>query len=63
MDRGVWWAAVHGVTKGQTRLKQLSMHAQHYGLESQLLHAAAVNPRTTHFTFLKLFFHIFKWGL
>ena len=24
MDRGTWWAAVHGVTKSQTRLKQPS---------------------------------------
>ena len=22
MDRGAWWAIVHGVTKSQTRLKQ-----------------------------------------
>ena len=27
MDRGTWSATVHGVTKGQTWLKQLSMHA------------------------------------
>ena len=26
MDRGAWWAAVHGVTKSWTRLKRLSMH-------------------------------------
>ena len=25
MDRGAWWATVHGVTKSQTRLKQLSV--------------------------------------
>ena len=24
MDRGTWWATVHGVAKSQTRLKQLS---------------------------------------
>ena len=24
MDRGAWWATVHGVTKSQTQLKQLS---------------------------------------
>jgi len=24
MDRGAWWAAVHGVAQSQTRLKQLS---------------------------------------
>ena len=27
MDRGTWWAAVHGVARSWTRLKQLSMHA------------------------------------
>ena len=27
MDRGAWWATVHGVAKSQTRLKQLSMQA------------------------------------
>ena len=27
MDRGAWWATVHGVTKSQTQHKQLSMHA------------------------------------
>ena len=26
MDRGTWWATVHGVAKSQTRLKQLSTH-------------------------------------
>ena len=26
MDRGAWWAAVHGVTKSHTRLKWLSIH-------------------------------------
>ena len=25
MDRGAWWATVHGVAKSQTQLKQLSM--------------------------------------
>ena len=27
MDRGAWWAIIHGVTKSQTRLKLLSMHS------------------------------------
>ena len=26
MDRGAWWATVHGVTKSQTQLMRLSMH-------------------------------------
>ena len=28
MDGGTWWAMVHKVTKSQTRLKWLSMHAK-----------------------------------
>ena len=27
MDRGAWWATVHGVAKSQTQLKQLSTDA------------------------------------
>ena len=27
VDRGAWWAAVHGVTQSRTRLKRLSVHA------------------------------------
>ena len=27
MDRGAWWATVHGVTKSWIRLKRLSTHA------------------------------------
>ena len=26
MDRGAWWATVHGFTKSWTQLKQLSSH-------------------------------------
>ena len=26
MDRGAWWAIVHGVTKSQTQLKLLNAH-------------------------------------
>ena len=28
MDRGTWWATVHGVPQSQTPLKRLSMHAR-----------------------------------
>ena len=28
MDRGAWWATVHGVAKSQTQLKRLSRHAE-----------------------------------
>ena len=30
MDRGAWQAAVHGISGGQTRLKQLSTHPSHH---------------------------------
>ena len=30
MDRGAWWAIVHGVSKRRTRLKWLIMHARVY---------------------------------
>ena len=28
MNRGAWWATVHGVTMSETRLKRLSTHAK-----------------------------------
>ena len=28
MDRGAWWATVHGVTKGQTQLSNLACRHQ-----------------------------------
>ena len=37
MDRGAWWATVHGVTKSRTGLKWLSMHS-HPGLNGKLHH-------------------------
>ena len=30
MNRGVWWAAVHGVAKSQMGLKQLSTHPEYF---------------------------------
>ena len=34
MDRGAWWATVHGITKSQTWLKWLSLHV--YKIEGQI---------------------------
>ena len=28
MDRGAWWATLHGVTESQTRLRQQHTHTQ-----------------------------------
>ena len=51
MDRGVWEATVHGVTKSQTQLKQLSTHINAYryihlksDLSSLLLQALRSKP-------------------
>ena len=30
IDRGTWWATVHGVTKNRTELKRLSKHSMPY---------------------------------
>ena len=35
MDRGAWWAPVHGVTKSHTHLKQLSRQKPRKEPESQ----------------------------
>ena len=47
MDRGPWWATVHGVTKSQTHLKQLSMYAG-YARESFYSDEKAEKPKCMH---------------
>ena len=44
MDRGPWWATVHGVAKSRTQLKRLSSHT-HIELQGQRL---PVYPPATH---------------
>ena len=36
MDRGAWWAAVHGVTKSQTRLSDLTFTFHFHALEKEM---------------------------
>ena len=36
MDRGAWWAAVHGVTEGQTRLSDFTFTFQFHALEKEM---------------------------
>ena len=62
VDRGAWWATVHGVAKSWTRLRLLSMHAR----TSVLFSIESPEPRTVpgtskHTTFFKwlLFIVIF----
>ena len=40
MDRGAWWATVHGVTKSRTRLKRLSMHTCTFTISVAYSHPA-----------------------
>ena len=35
MDGGAWWAAVHGVTKSQTRLSNFTFTSHFYALEKE----------------------------
>ena len=36
MDGGAWWAAVHGVTKSQTRLSDFTLFSHFYALEKEM---------------------------
>ena len=36
MDRGAWWAAVHGVAKSQTRLSDFTFTFQFHALEKEM---------------------------
>ena len=36
MDRGAWWAAVHGVTKSQTRLSDFTFTFHFNALEKEM---------------------------
>ena len=36
MDRGAWWAAVHGVTKSRTRLSYFALTFQFHALEKAM---------------------------
>ena len=46
VDRGAWWAAVHGVAQNRTRLKRLSMHACiEEGNGNPLQYPCLENPR------------------
>jgi len=36
MDRGAWWAAVHGVAKSQTRLSDFTFRFHFHALEKEM---------------------------
>ena len=35
MDRGAWWATVHGVTKSQTQLSELAYTSENFTKKKQ----------------------------
>ena len=41
MDRGVWWALVHRVTKSQKQLKQLSIHTKSTSLKTFVIYVVS----------------------
>ena len=49
MDRGAWWAAVHGVTKSWTRLSDFTVTFYFHALEEEMATHSSVlaleNPR------------------
>ena len=36
MDRGAWWAAVHGVAEGRTRLRDFTFPFHFHALEKEM---------------------------
>ena len=47
MDRGAWWAAVHGVTQSQTQLNDFTFTFHLHALEKEMAtHASVLAWRT-----------------
>ena len=42
MDGGVWWAAVHGVAKSQTRLRDFTFTFHFHALEKEMVTPSSV---------------------
>ena len=42
MDGGAWWAAVHGVAEGQTRLSNFTFTFQFHALEEMATHSSVL---------------------
>src|SRR5574337_707822 len=45
MDRGAWWAAVHGVAKSQTRLRAFTFTFHFYALKEMTTHSSILALR------------------
>ena len=47
MDRGAWWAAVHGVTKSQMQLRDFTFTFHFHALEKEMAtHSSVLAWRT-----------------
>ena len=47
MDRGAWWAAVHGVAKSQTRLSDFTFTFHSHALQKEMApHSSVLAGRT-----------------
>ena len=44
MDGGAWWAAVHGVTEGRTRLSDFTFTFPFHALEKEMATHSSVLP-------------------
>ena len=44
MDEGAWWAAVHGVTEGRTRLSNFTFTFHFHALEKEMATHSSVLP-------------------
>ena len=42
MDRGAWWAAVHGVAKSRTRLNDFTFTSHFHALEDMATHSSVL---------------------
>ena len=45
MDRGAWWAAVHGVATSRTRLSDFTFTFHFHALEKEMAAHSSENPR------------------
>ena len=60
MDRGAWWATIHGVTKSQTWLQWLSTHTRTLCF-MHTCHASGILLSILH-VFIHLILPVFWWG-
>ena len=44
MDRGAWWAVVHGVAEGQTQLSDFTFTFHFHALEKEMVAHSSVLP-------------------